>query len=768
MAYTDSAADISASPAAVPPTAMPPSLPAALLAVAVDTVDACVAILSGPELRFTFANRACEALRPDTPMLGRPLTEVFPATAGGELEAQLLRVLRTGERWKLDRFESASAAGELRVWDGEVVAAAAPGAPDASIVVFARNITATVQVERALAASEEALRRSNHKLRETIDSITDGLVVMDRDWRFTMVSDRAAAIVGLGQHEMIGGRVWDIFPYAAGTKFHDCYHDAVASGQPVQFEEYYPAPLDLWLECNCYPSADGLTVYFRDVSERRHAEQALNESTALLSAISDSSPDVIYAKDDQGRLRFANPATVALIGKPLEQILGRTDAELLGDSEAARQVMENDRRIMDSGAGEELEELVPMPDGEERIWLSMKLALTDKAGRVVGLLGISRDITDRKRAEQRLRDENHRKDEFLAMLAHELRNPLAPIATGAHLLEISAHDEGKVRHAARIISRQAAHMTELVDDLLDVSRVTRGLIVLDKADIDLRLVLSHAIEQARPLIDARRHSFDATLCPDTVFVHGDRTRLIQTVSNLLNNAAKYTPPGGRIALAVSAGADAVEISVTDTGIGIAPALLPKVFDLFSQGERTPDRSQGGLGLGLALVKSIVAMHGGDVAVRSAGAGQGSTFLITLPRLAQGDAQPDAPVALGRGRDTTRSVMVVDDNIDAGNTLAELLEAHGHRVLVKSDAHAALEAAANETPDVFILDIGLPDMNGYELASRLRAHPASKGATLVALTGYGQSKDRDAGKQAGFDHYFVKPVNAEELAQVLAR
>jgi signal transduction histidine kinase len=272
-----------------------------------------------------------------------------------------------------------------------------------------------------------------------------------------------------------------------------------------------------------------------------------------------------------------------------------------------------------------------MPDGEHRIWLSMKIALCDKAGQVVGLLGISRDITDRKRAEQRLRDENHRKDEFLAMLAHELRNPLAPIVTGARLLEMSAHDEGKVRHAARIITRQAAHMTELVDDLLDVSRVTRGLIELEQDDIDLHLVLSHAIEQARPLLDARGHRFETALCSEPVLVHGDRTRLIQTISNLLNNAAKYTPPGGQIALAASTSENSVEISVTDTGIGIAPALLPKVFDLFSQGERTPDRSQGGLGLGLALVKSIVAMHGGEVAARSDGTGKGSTFVITLPR-----------------------------------------------------------------------------------------------------------------------------------------
>jgi PAS domain S-box-containing protein len=747
------------------------ALPDALLGVAIDTVDTCVAVLAGRNLRFSFVNRAFQALRPHTPMVGRAFADVFDGPDSAELRAALLRVFETGVRWKAERFETMSEEDGLRIWDGEVVPAAGSGGVAGSggadsIVILARNVTAAVRVERALAASEEALRRSNQKLRETIDSITDGVVVLDRDWRYTVVSDRAAAIVGMKPEDLIGGCIWDIFPQAQDTKYYQCYHEAMRTGVPVHFEEYYP-PLDLWLECNCYSSLDGLTVYFRDVSERHQAEQALRESTALLSAISDNSPDVIYAKDAQGRLRFANPATLALIGKPLDQILGRTDAELLADPDVARDVMANDRRIMDSGAGEELEELVPMPGGEHRIWLSMKTALCDRDGAVVGLLGISRDITDRKRAEQRLRDENHRKDEFLAMLAHELRNPLAPIVTGARLLDISAHDEGKVRQAARIISRQAAHMTELVDDLLDVSRVTRGLIELEKTDIDMRLVLSHAVEQVRPLIEARQHRFDVALGAEPACVHGDQTRLIQTVSNLLNNAAKYTPAGGHISLSLVANDSEVEVSVIDTGNGIAASLLPKVFDLFSQGERTPDRSQGGLGLGLSLVKSIVAMHGGRVAAHSDGLGQGSRFSITLPRLTRTGALADTPAALESRGGRARRVMVVDDNVDAGNTLADLLEAHGHRVVVKTDAKAALAAAGVDAPDVFILDIGLPDMNGYELASRLRAHPASAGATLVALTGYGQSKDRDAGRAAGFDHYFVKPVNAEALAQVLA-
>ena len=521
-------ADAARPPHATPATAAPQALPVATLAGAIDTVDACVAILAGPALRFTFANRACQELRPGSPMLGRPLREVFPATTQGGLETQLLRVLHTGEPLKLNRFESVSQAGDLRFWEGEVVPAAANGDAEPAIVVFARNVTATVRVERALAASEEALRRSNRKLRDTIDSITDGLLVIDRDWRYTVVSDRAATILGMRQEDLIGGRVWDLFPYTAGTKFYDCYHQAMTSGQPVQFEEYYPAPLDLWLECNCYPTPEGLTVYFRDVSERYHAEQALRESTTLLSAISDSSPDVIYAKDAQGRLRFANPATVALIGKPIEQILGRTDAELLADPEVARQVMENDRRIMESGAGEELEELVPMPDGEHRIWLSMKIALCDKGGQVVGLLGISRDITDRKRAEQRAARGRPAQGRVPGDAGARAAQPAGADPHRARAAAARAHDRRPVRSAPATSSRaRCAHDEPGRRPAGRLARHARP----DRAARARRSTCAASSttrsSRPRPLIEAARPRGSRDRAAEhRCSVDGDRTRLV--------------------------------------------------------------------------------------------------------------------------------------------------------------------------------------------------------------------------------------------------
>ncbi len=752
-----------------PAPAQADPMPAALLATAVNAVDTCVAILHGPEMRFIFVNRAYQAISPDIPMLGQRFCDVFfDAHYAGTMQ-HMLDVLRTGTPWRIERYHSAIPSDPNACWEGETVRAegAGDGEP-ASLVVIVRNVTATARMEQALARSEENLRRANATLRRTIDSITDGLLVLDRDWRYTLVSDRAAAMVGMAVEDMLGGCVWELFPKSVGTRFYDGYHAAMATGEPVHFCEYYPAPLDIWLECHCYPSANELTVAFRDVTAQRRADDALRKNTALIKAISDTSSDVIFAKDRDGRMLFANPATLTLIGKPLDQVLGNTDADLLGDAEAARAVMDNDRRVMDSGTPEEVEERVPMPDGQERTWLSWKVPYRDDSDRIVGLLGISRDITDRKRDEENLRESNHRKDEFLAMLAHELRNPLAPITTGAQLLELFAHDEQRVRKASKIISRQAAHMVELVDDLLDVSRVTRGLIELQKDDIDIKLVIAAAIEQARPLIEARSHEFVSRMASSHVLVHGDSTRLVQAFVNVLNNAAKYTPAGGQITLAMEVDHDFVTICVDDNGVGMKPELLPKVFDLFSQGERTPDRAQGGLGLGLALVRSIVEMHGGRVQARSAGLGKGSTLVVELPRLPDDAARDDSAAILPATapRVQPRSIMVVDDNQDAGESLASLLQALGHKVKVCTTSHAALDAARALAPDVFILDIGLPDMDGYQLARALRAQPAGAAATLIALTGYGQPNDIATAKAAGFDEHFVKPVNLDRLTKVL--
>ena len=385
---------------------------------------------------------------------------------------------------------------------------------------------------------------------------------------------------------------------------------------------------------------------------------------------------------------------------------------------------------------------------------------------------LNRGMAERERNEalQALRLADERKNEFLAMLAHELRNPLAPISTAAGLLKgVYASDPGAVRRTSEIIARQVDHMVHLVDDLLDVSRVTRGMIELERDRVDLRQVVGAALEQVQPLLDMKRHRLRTEL-PDTrVLVEGDAKRLIQVIANLVNNAGKYTPDEGSVLVAVHTQGGEAVLAVRDDGIGIAPELLPDVFGLFTQARRTPDRAQGGLGLGLALVKNLVELHGGTVRADSAGPGHGSTFTVTLPRLDEPVPAPsdDAPGPQRPTRDQAMNVLVVDDNVDAAASLALLLEAEGYRVAVEHAPAPALRRALAQPPDACILDIGLPGMDGRELARRIRAGLGERAPLLIALTGYGSDADRQAALDAGFDHYLVKPANMQQLDALLA-
>lgn len=391
----------------------------------------------------------------------------------------------------------------------------------------------------------------------------------------------------------------------------------------------------------------------------------------------------------------------------------------------------------------------------------------DQHGKVSGIFVEGSDVTARKRIEDELRAANRQKDQFLAMLAHELRNPLAPITTAAQLLQRGGMDAPGIQRASDIIARQAQHMTSLVNDLLDVSRVTRGLVTITKEALEMREVVREAVEQVRPLVDARRHTLQCEIAPGAMRVEGDRTRLIQVVSNILNNAAKYTTPGGKLLLTARIDAGCVRVAVCDNGQGIDPPILPYIFDLFIQAERTPDRSQGGLGLGLALVKSLAVLHGGRVEAHSEGLGKGSEFVVFLPCLAEAPAA-GAPRSESPSRGTRGlKVLVVDDNVDAAQMLATLLEMNGYEVAVAYDGRSALATAVQAPPDVALLDIGLPDIDGHELARRLRAMPQTTQAMLVALTGYGQAEDRQRARNAGFDHHMAKPADLAKLLELLA-
>jgi signal transduction histidine kinase len=453
---------------------------------------------------------------------------------------------------------------------------------------------------------------------------------------------------------------------------------------------------------------------------------------------------------------------MSLLALACTTMLALLAAWLAGDILIVQRV----RKLMDTArsiAAGKLEARSGIEYGSEEIGHLAK-ALDDMAET------LQKKETARSLAERELRAADQRKDEFLAMLAHELRNPLAPISTGAHLLKLLHSDNAQITQTCAIIARQVEHMTSLVDDLLDVSRVTRGLVSLTTQPLDLKKVIEDAAEQVRPLVNARRHRVVLDLPQEPAMVKGDHKRLVQVVANLLGNATKYTPEGGHIQLRLAREYDHYVLTVTDDGIGMEAGLVERVFDLFTQAERTPDRSQGGLGLGLALAKSLVELHGGQVAAYSAGLGTGSTFTVRLPLLVEEPPAPAKtampPIERRGGRVAPLRILLVDDNKDAVQTLQLFLAAARHHVQVAYRASEAVEAALAFRPDVFLLDIGLPDFDGNELARRLRSMPETGHATLIALTGYGRQRDRDASSAAGFDHYLVKPVNTVQLTQIL--
>lgn len=452
---------------------------------------------------------------------------------------------------------------------------------------------------------------------------------------------------------------------------------------------------------------------------------------------------------------------MSLLGLAATTLLALLAAWLVGDVlivQRVRKLMGTAERI----AAGDLEARTGIAYGREEIG-NLAQALDRMAA------SLQKKESARSLAERELRAADQRKDEFLAMLAHELRNPLAPISTGAHLLKLLHSENAQITQTCSIIVRQVDHMTSLVDDLLDVSRVTRGLVSLSTQVLDLKRVVDDAAEQIRPLISARRHRVAIDLPPAPAHVKGDHKRLVQVVANLLNNANKYTPEGGTLHLRLESQGHDYVLTVQDDGIGMEPALVERVFDLFTQAERTPDRSQGGLGLGLALVKSLVELHGGKVSAASPGLGMGSTFTVRLPRFTQDvvlATQPTAREVHARDGAPLR-ILLVDDNVDAVHTLQLFLRSSGHQVEVAYSGADAIELAKVQVPEVCLLDIGLPDFDGNELARRLRRLPQAAGATLVAMTGYGRQQDRDVSMAAGFDHYLVKPVNTTQLSDILA-
>lgn len=505
-----------------------------------------------------------------------------------------------------------------------------------------------------------------------------------------------------------------------------------------------------------------------DITECKLAEQARQDTETKLKVLADTVPDILYLCDAQGRREYVNPQFYLFTGMlpgsgegyGWQEAVHPDDLELLLSS-----------RLYAVQRGEAWEGKFRLRStaGDYHWFIGRARPLLQTNGTVHKWLGSETDIDQLIRSEQALKEIDQRKNEFLAMLAHELRNPLAPIRTAVQLLHDRNLDKSRFTWVRDILERNVAHMIRLVDDLLDTAHITSGTITLCKLRLDLAAIIERAVDTARPLIETKKQQLHVTFSAQPVYLEGDFVRLTQVFSNLLNNSAKYTAAGGCIDLqAGSEGAHAI-VRIRDNGMGITANLLSHVFDMFRQDERGLDRAQGGLGVGLTLVKKLVELHGGEVTAHSAGSNQGAEFVVRLPRLADTEAEAEhaAPYVDNNEPRTAHRILLVEDNPDVADSLALLLELFGHSVEIAPDGLQGLAAAQKFQPDVIVLDIGIPGINGYELAERLRAENGFQDTLIVALSGYRQSiEDEKRAAASGIDHYLIKPADPERLRNLL--
>jgi PAS domain S-box-containing protein len=509
--------------------------------------------------------------------------------------------------------------------------------------------------------------------------------------------------------------------------------------------------------------------------ERRHGDEEVRRSEARKTAVLESALDGIITIDHRGAIIEFNPAAEKMFRWARSEAIGKPFVEMFIPPPLNEKHWQALIHYLSTGDGpilaKRLELHARRSDASE---FPVELAITRIPFPGPPMFtGYIRDITERKRLEDELRGRaeellaaDRRKNEFLATLAHELRNPLAPIRNGLQIWRLGHSDPEMMEQARDMMERQLSQMVRLVDDLLDLSRVSRGTIELRKERIDLAKIVQQAVETSRPVIEQAGHELTIHLPPSTTYVDADLTRMAQVFSNILNNAAKYTESGGHIRLSVERHGDEAVVSVQDDGVGIPADMLPNVFDMFTQVDRNLERSQGGLGIGLSIVKRLVEMHGGDIEVKSDGHGTGSEFIVRLP-VALSVLQPQSDDVAPARVSTRRRILVVDDNRDAAVSLAMMLRLMGNELKTAHDGLEALDVAAAFRPDLILLDIGMPKLNGYDTARKIREQSWGKYILLVALTGWGQDDDRRKSQEAGFDAHMVKPIEQAALAKLLA-
>ncbi|MEJ7805577.1 MAG: ATP-binding protein [Telluria sp.] len=631
--------------------------------------------------------------------------------------------------------------------------------------------------------AEQALmfqrRADNERLRSLFEQAPGFMVILSGPQHVYEFVNAAYTRV-VGERPLLGLTVREALPEVAGQGFFELLDEAYASATPraahdvalvVQASAHEPARRS-YVDFVYQPILDaggavtGIFVEGSDTTERHLAKEALDISRARLSEGMVAARMAIWDWDLVTEQIIFSQNTNDVFGGTWDSIADVWKSVCEEDLE--RLTLAGEAAEAQCGSYEEVVR-INRSGVDKPLWLQIHgKFIADESGVARTVRSVAIDVTGLKDAQKALQDADVRKDEFLAMLAHELRNPLAPIRAAAQLLEMVHGDARQVQRTGAVIARQADHMTSLINDLLDVSRVTTGRVMLDKSAQDIGSIIGESVEQVMPMLQERCHRLSIDNPGLPVMVMGDRKRLVQVLTNLLQNAAKYTPAKGHIRVEVNVASGDVAVTIRDDGVGMNAELLPHVFELFSQEKRASDRSLGGLGLGLALVQRLVALHGGRVTAHSDGAGCGAAFTVFLPaHAALAGAMLPAAAGAGAPDMVPLRVMVVDDNADAANILGMWLESFGHHVRVEYSASAVLEHAAHSHYDVYVLDIGLPGVDGNELARLLRLFPQNANATLIANTGYGGAYDRAEAMAAGFDHYFVKPLNLVNLERVLA-
>jgi PAS domain S-box-containing protein len=656
------------------------------------------------------------------------------------------------------------------------------------LIVYLSTCSLIILVGETARRAASKATQSREVFRVTLRSIGDAVITTDTEARITYLNEVAESLTGWSHNDALGQPLEQVFQIVNETSHQPVENPAMRAlreGFVVGLANHTVLIKKDGTECPIDDSAapirdeeghvSGCVLIFRDVTaqrllERERANQFL--TARFLAAIVESSNDAIISKSLDGIIQSWNAAAEHLFGFTAEEAIGRHISIVI----PPERIAEEDRIIASLRAGQRIEhfETERVRKDGERIVVSLTISpIKDDHGNVVGASKIVRDITERKRLEDNLRvlaanlsENDRRKNEFLATLAHELRNPLAPMSNMLQVLKRTDGNPEILKQAHETIERQLDQMVRLVDDLLDLNRITYDRLELRRSEVELSSVIQQAVEVARPLIDAAGHHLSVELPDEPIYLNADRTRLAQVFGNLLNNSSKYTRPEGTISLSATRTGEEVVVTVKDNGAGIPPDKLNSIFDMFMQVDRTAEHSQDGLGIGLTLVKRLVEMHGGSIEARSSGEGMGSEFVVCLPVLSgQTRATEDgAGVAPGA---THRRILIVDDNRDSAESLAMLLGITNNQTYLAHDGVEALEAIEKHRPEVVLLDIGLPRLDGYEVCRRVRQQPWGKDIIIIALTGWGQEDDRRKSAEAGFNSHLVKPVDYGKLMKLMS-